>query len=194
MIGLHVAGVLDRCAVFPRQIDLGLVSNLRVPARPVFLRELYQSLGTDESDHALKSAIATSFEKSNISANFYNEPISTKRPYSGYFLHLLNEQLKSVLPHSETIIFVDEEHFRIWLKTNHLLLPFIERDGNYWGPPADDAQAIEEIKTQRDKGASCIIFAWPSFWWLSHYTKMADYLRSEFNCILNTEQAIGYRL
>jgi hypothetical protein len=42
-------------------------------------------------------------------------------------------------------------------------VPLVEREGQYWGSPADDAAAIEELERLRRAGAGFAAFAWPAF-------------------------------
>jgi len=73
--------------------------------------------------------------------------------------------LIELIPPDETFILVDEEQLRP-LMPHRRVLPFLERDGAYWGPPADDVTAIRELERLRAAGARQIAFAWPCFWWL----------------------------
>jgi hypothetical protein len=81
---------------------------------------------------------------------------------------------------NERFILVDEEHFRSQLPHEHAI-PFLERKGEYWGPPADDATAIRELERLRTAGATMIVFTWPSFWWLEHYRGFCVYLQKQFS-------------
>lgn len=73
-------------------------------------------------------------------------------------------------------------------------LPFLERDGVYWGPPPDDNSAISELKRMRQSGMNFIVFAWSSFWWLKHYEGFYDYLQSNYPCVLENKKLIIYDL
>jgi Sulfotransferase domain len=73
-------------------------------------------------------------------------------------------------------------------------IPFLERDGQYWGPPADDATAIRELERLRRAGAGHIVFAWPAFWWLEHYAGFHRHLRSRFRCALENERLVVFDL
>src|SRR5204863_4373181 len=44
-------------------------------------------------------------------------------------------------------------------------IPFLERDGKYFGPPADAATALREFERLRAGGAGFMVFAGPAFWW-----------------------------
>lgn len=46
----------------------------------------------------------------------------------------------------------------------------------------------------RREGAKFIAFAWPAFWWLDHYEKFQEYLRSQFPCILENERLVIFEL
>jgi hypothetical protein len=87
--------------------------------------------------------------------------------------------LLELVPLDEPFILVDEEQFRPFLQERQTI-PFLEKAGVYWGPPPDDATAIRELERLRLEGACHIVFAWPSFWWLEHYTGFARHLRSSY--------------
>jgi Glycosyl transferase family 2 len=57
-------------------------------------------------------------------------------------------------------------------------VPYLERDGVYWGPPADDAEAIAELKRQRDSGQRFFVVAFPHLWYLDHYRGLRAWLSS----------------
>ena len=73
-------------------------------------------------------------------------------------------------------------------------IPFLERDGEYWGLPADDDTAIRECERLRRAGANFIIFAPPTFWWLKHYTGLDHHLRSHYACVREEDQLIAFDL
>jgi Sulfotransferase family len=74
------------------------------------------------------------------------------------------------------------------------VIPFTERGGVYWGPPADDGAAIEELERQRSGGASFLAIAWVSFWWLETFGRFSQYVRSRFPCVLSTERMMVFDL
>ena len=102
-------------------------------------------------------------------------------PSAGTALRLAQSRdaLIELVPLDEPFILVDEEQLRLLLP-HRRAIPFLERDGVYWGPPADDATAIREMERLRATGARHIVFAWPCFWWLGHYSAFASYLRTNF--------------
>jgi predicted O-methyltransferase YrrM len=73
-------------------------------------------------------------------------------------------------------------------------VPFIEHEGQYWGPPPDGATAIRELERLRRAGAGFIVFVWPAFWWLDHYTEFHCHLRSKFRCVLDNDRVVMFDL
>jgi len=105
------------------------------------------------------------------------------------------EEIASVIPPAETFILADEDEWGInELFRGRRCLPFLERGGNYWGPPADDETAISELKRLQASGANFIVFAWPAFWWLDHYSEFDRQLRTETACVLNNERSVIFDL
>jgi glycosyltransferase involved in cell wall biosynthesis len=73
-------------------------------------------------------------------------------------------------------------------------LPFLERNGAYWGPPADDAGAIDELERLRREGARFIVFWWTCFWWLDNYVRLSEHLHSRFPCALRNDRLIVFEI
>ena len=96
--------------------------------------------------------------------------------------------LGTILPLGSCYILVDNNQFETKGRPQDRVLPFLERNGQYWGNPTDDAQAIHELERMRLGGASFIVFAWNTFWWLDHYAEFAAYINSTASCILSDER------
>ena len=74
-------------------------------------------------------------------------------------------------------------------------IPFVERDGRYWGPPVDDETAIAELdRLRRDTGVSHIVFSWTAFWWFEQYPRFNSWLRSRHRCVLENEALIAFEI
>lgn len=109
-------------------------------------------------------------------------------------LRRATEELAAVLPVGSTFILVDEQQWgRDPLGGRHAV-PFLERDGRYWGAPADDETGIRELNRLRRAGATFTVFAWPAFWWLEHYSALHRYLRMNFQCLLENERVVVFDL
>jgi glycosyltransferase involved in cell wall biosynthesis len=114
-------------------------------------------------------------------------------------IYTASEDIKACTPPGSVLILVDEENWGRPTSANKVIggrrvLPFLEKDGLYWGPPADDVSAIRECERLRQSGASFIAFAWPAFWWLDYYQGLHSYLRSTFPCVLSNERLVLFDL
>ncbi|MDP9022041.1 MAG: glycosyltransferase [Actinomycetota bacterium] len=95
----------------------------------------------------------------------------------------------------QPLILVHDEQLNLNVVAPGLeVLPFLEREGLYWGPPPDDATAIAELERMHAEGASAIAFAWPSFWWLDHYPGFTEYLRASYATVLSNDRLVAFDL
>jgi glycosyltransferase involved in cell wall biosynthesis len=104
------------------------------------------------------------------------------------------KDLNSIVPFKETFILVDEASLDLDAFASWRTIPFLERDGEYCGPPPDDKTAIYELERLRRLDTGFIVFAWPAFWWLNHYSEFQRYLCSQFVCVLKNERLIVFDL
>ena len=89
-------------------------------------------------------------------------------------LHVWHEELRT-LSQGRPFILADMEQWAYTEIVNGLPhVPFVENAGRYWGPPADDDAAIQEIERMRTQGARLIVFAWHSFWWFDYYSRFYE--------------------
>lgn len=94
-----------------------------------------------------------------------------------YEMQTALEEVAAVVPSGATLVLVDEDR---WGGGQALrgrrTLPFLERDGRYWGLPPDSDTAIRELERLRSLGAQYLVFMRPSFWWLDYYDGFRDHL------------------
>jgi glycosyltransferase involved in cell wall biosynthesis len=96
-------------------------------------------------------------------------------------LEMVRQYTAKIIPPETTFILVDNDELGIRILDGaRRAIPFLEKDGLYWGPPPNDVLAIEELEKLRSRGATFIVFAWPTFWWLDHYPAFREYLFSHF--------------
>jgi glycosyltransferase involved in cell wall biosynthesis len=102
---------------------------------------------------------------------------------------------ESLLPPGTSFILVDENQ---WGGQDFLprrrIIPFTEQDGEYAGPPRDDAAAIDELERLREGGACFLALAAPAFWWLDYYRAFAAYLREHYWRVAATQSLVVYDL
>lgn len=95
---------------------------------------------------------------------------------------------------NESLILVDDGRLAPIEGLGNRIFPFLEKDGEYSGPPPDDSTAIAELERLRGAGASYIAFAWPSFWWFDYYKSFASYLRDNTRVIESNDDIRALKL
>ncbi len=105
------------------------------------------------------------------------------------------EEINQHVPLNSSYILVDDDQ---WVSSDIIYgrhrIPFMEKDGRYWGKPENDDAAVTEIERLLKKGPTGIFFAWPAFWWLEYYSGMHHYLQSNYKCLVDNERLIGFDL
>jgi glycosyltransferase involved in cell wall biosynthesis len=107
----------------------------------------------------------------------------------------VREEITALIGPKDTFILVDQDEWGTeeTIRSRHPL-PFLERGGEYWGVPPDEATAVQELERLRSAGANFMVFGWPAFWWLDYYTGLHRHLRSNYRCVLQTELLIVFDL
>ena len=101
----------------------------------------------------------------------------------------------SLVPFGGSFILVDGDEWKADPSmSGRKRMPFLERDGKYWGNPRDDENAIEELERLREAGAQFIVFAWSTFWWFDYYVGLRQYLRTRFLCVLENDSIVMFDL
>lgn len=109
-------------------------------------------------------------------------------------IHTMAKELSAVLGPDGSCIFVDEDNFRPAMAGGRRLLPFLEKDNEYWGAPESDEAAVKELERLRRSGAGFIAFAWPAFWWLDYYKGLHAHLAANARPVLRNERLIVFSL
>lgn len=109
-------------------------------------------------------------------------------------LDLTKQDISRLIGPGDAFILVDRAELGDEIAPGRHVLPFLERDGQYWGPPPDDDTAIRELGRLRGSGANFIVFCWPAFWWLDYYLGFHGYLSAHFRCVLENERLIIFDL
>ena len=104
------------------------------------------------------------------------------------------DQVADLVPPGCSFIMVDETQWADEVFAEHRPIPFLEKDGEYWGLPADDETAIRECERLRRAGAGFILFVPSTFWWLKHYAGFEHHLRSHYACVREDAQLIAFDL
>ena len=156
-------------------------------ARPFAEKLQLELAGHDQQCAALSRVLKT--------AGFDVDVAAWKRNSWFHRLQQAAGEINALVPGDEKFILVDDG---TWgapeVFPGNRALPFLERDGQSWGAPADDAAAMAELDRQRRAGVGFIVFAWPAFWWLDHYAEFHNRLDAEFACALKNERLVIYDL
>jgi glycosyltransferase involved in cell wall biosynthesis len=97
---------------------------------------------------------------------------------------ILLEQLDLVLPARERFVLIDDGQLGLGNDfEGRPVLPFLQRDGLYWGPPASSEEAIQNLEALRSAVVHKLVIAWPSFWWLDQYGRFDAHLREMCRCV-----------
>jgi FkbM family methyltransferase len=89
-----------------------------------------------------------------------------------------DELMALVLPGATYALVDDNQWGSLQLLPGRRRVPFIEHEGQFWGAPSDDEQALQALRRQRDQGLQTILFAPSSAWWLQNYPALRDELRT----------------
>jgi SAM-dependent methyltransferase len=103
-------------------------------------------------------------------------------------------EIANLIQPGEQFILVEQDEWLQKAPPGRFAIPFLEREGIYWGPPADDATAIAECERLLKAGAGYIVFGWPGFWWLEHYAGFHRHLRERCPCLIENERIIVFQL
>jgi Sulfotransferase domain len=135
----------------------------------------------------------------NIKIPEVSFPYVNKRILNEQFISsgsLIVSELEKLVSPGGVLILVDDLCLGLGKKPipDRRVIPFLERDGQYWGPPKDDETAISELERLSRAGATHIVFTLPAFWWLEHYAGFHGYLRSRFPCVLESRYLVAFQL
>ena len=110
-------------------------------------------------------------------------------------LNRASEELKSIPLEGKDVVLVDDAQFsETWIPQAGRIIPFLEKNGHYWGPPSDSQTAIDAIERLRSGGARYLIFAWPAFWWLEYYPEFSEHLRANYHSVLQNDRLLVMKL
>jgi glycosyltransferase involved in cell wall biosynthesis len=102
----------------------------------------------------------------------------------------LRHALERAIPQGDHYALVDESCYAYAAAPGLLIIPdrkvshFMMQGGLYYGLPADDAAALEELARLQTDGANFIVFPSFTFWWLDYYQGFARHLEENFRRVI----------
>jgi glycosyltransferase involved in cell wall biosynthesis len=95
-------------------------------------------------------------------------------------VRVATSRIAKLMPPGSPFVLVDNGDWDLAEVAGRQAIPLIEHEGRYWGPPADSDTAIWRLEQLREDGARTVVFGWPAFWWLEHYTGLDRYLQEHY--------------
>jgi glycosyltransferase involved in cell wall biosynthesis len=89
---------------------------------------------------------------------------------------------------ADPFVLIDGMELSLEPGSGRSVIPFLEHDGEYWGQPEDDAEAISELERLRREGARFLVLAWPAFWWADAYPRFIEHVRGSYARALVNER------
>ena len=109
-------------------------------------------------------------------------------------LLVAKEELASVISPGEIFILIDDYDLGNEILENRMQLAFLERKGEYQGQPEDSKAAIEQLNWLLKSKPRYLVFWYTAFWWLDHYQALYHHLRLNFECLLENDRLIIFRI
>jgi hypothetical protein len=99
--------------------------------------------------------------------------------------------IEAAVPAGERLALIDQTLLGIEAELRgRTVIPFPERDGEWAGNPADDADAIAALERMRGACISYFAVAWPSFWWFEQYPGLARELRARGRVLVEDDDLL----
>jgi len=70
---------------------------------------------------------------------------------------MASREIVELIPSGASFAFANGDEFGAEFAPGHRAIPFLERDGVYWGEPPDDETAVREIERLRKSGLGFIV-------------------------------------
>lgn len=174
-----------------------------VSVEETVLVDLAQGKRTSEVERLIEQCVVVGMPERYIPANFSrtDEDVygTIEKIDEAFYIEKIekiriSDVIAELISPGDAFILVDQAQLASVVPVGRRAIPFLERDGQYWGPPQDDDTAIRELERLRQSGASFIVFTLPAHWWLHYYFGLRDYLRSKFRCVLENDRLTVFDL
>ncbi len=130
-----------------------------------------------------------------VDQRFATIPSSRRTDPAWHRVYEVTLEIAKLVPPQDAFILVDEGRLEAApLVAPRRCIPFLEKDGYYWGKPTDDDAAIREVTRLRLSGANFMIFVSSTFWWLEYYPGLKRYLYSNFHCSFKDDRLLAFNL
>ena len=115
--------------------------------------------------------------------------------HHAHHVHVAQQELAAVTPADAVVLIADLDQGGFGPTiAGRASLPFLEKDGKYFGPPATDAEALAELDRASGAGASHLAVLWPAFWFFDAYPGWAARLRDGHRCLIDNDRIAVFEL
>lgn len=118
-------------------------------------------------------------------------------PRANEWMHLLIEakqHVKEFIPSGANVLLLDQTGFGSDFAPENHVIPFLEKDGVYWGIPENDEQATRELLRMMGDGIEYVTVGFPCFWWLAFYPQFESILRQNFESLTENNAVKIFKL
>jgi glycosyl transferase family 2 len=133
-------------------------------------------LAFQERHHAIVTAVAAeAFRREHLA---HDERVWAQ---SSWWLRAgrVARAIEQTVPQGERVALIDQGALGVDAQLHgRQVLAFPNVDGCFAGAPADDRAALRELDRLSAAGVAHFVLAWPAFWWLEEYPRLAARLRS----------------
>ncbi len=99
--------------------------------------------------------------------------------------------IEACVPAGERLALIDESVLGVEAELRgRRVIPFPERNGEWAGNPAGDAEAVAALERMRADAVGYFAVAWPAFWWLEEYPGLARGLRETGRVLVDDEDLL----
>ena len=102
--------------------------------------------------------------------------------------------LATSVPKGSSTILISSDRENARVVGRRLVLPFVEKAGQYWGLPPTDEKAIQELERLRALGADFIAVSSDASWVLKYYSGFAAHLRANYPIVQDNDEFFVCRL
>lgn len=158
--------------------------------RPFYIRGLQSIIGVIQRRDTTRLSVDASIYIVHARKRSLRQLTSAEE--EDHQLELATAEATAHIPSAAHVIFIDQNELGSTFLPGRQVVPFLERQGRYWGPPQNDRDALREFERLRQAGATFVVVAWPAFWWLDHYVTLANRLRTTWKCVLDNDRLIVF--
>jgi predicted O-methyltransferase YrrM len=180
-------GTLYQVMDLSRAGTIVLLDDAARPREQDALRHWQENLG-----EAIEVRLLPGFAK-GLAAIIIRNPVR-RRELWDYRAELTARELAASVPAGAPVVLLDENNWGARMLPGRTVFPFVERAGEYWGPPETDEAGIGNLEDLRRRGARFLAIVWPAFWWLAHYAGLARHVCERYRCVLENERLKVYAL